>query len=98
MRRVPLRISERDVHDGGPPASGAVPAARGETLMLAPATQASLEQALRGLRYGTIQLVVHDAQVVRIERIERIRLTGSPEALSSPTGRPTPSPEVRHGI
>ena len=55
-----------------------------------------IEQALRGLRYGTIQLVVHEAQVVRIERIERIRLTGSPEAFSDqPRGRPTPMTEDR---
>ena len=53
-----------------------------------------LERALRDLRYGTVQLVVHDAQVVRIERLERIRLTGSPEAHST-TGRPTPHAEVR---
>ena len=58
-----------------------------------------LEQVLRGLRYGTIQLVVHEAQVVRIERLERIRLTGTPEALEHTPGRPTTSEEVRqeHG-
>ena len=33
-----------------------------------------LETALHNLRYGTVQLIVHDAQVVRIERVERIRL------------------------
>ena len=68
-----------------------------------------LEQVLRGLRYGTIQLVVHDAQVVRIERLERIRLpaatdaaqagrTGSPEADTVTNGRPTATPEDRHEI
>ena len=54
-----------------------------------------LERALRDLRYGTVQLVVHDAQVVRIERLEHIRLTGSPEARPTTTGRPTPHAEVR---
>ena len=54
-----------------------------------------LERALRDLRYGTVQLVVHDAQVVRIERLERIRLTGSPEARPTMTGQPTPHTEVR---
>ena len=64
--------------------------------MMSPAVCEHLEQALRGLRYGTVQLVVHDAQVVRIERIERIRLTGSPEAFSDqPRGRPTPMTEDR---
>ena len=53
-----------------------------------------VEQALRNLAYGSIHLVVHEAQVVRIERIERIKLTGSPEAAENPRGRPTDSPEV----
>ena len=48
-----------------------------------------LEQALRGLAYGSIQLIVHDSQIVRIERLERIRLTGSPEAEPITDGRPT---------
>ncbi len=59
-----------------------------------------LEQALRNLRYGTVQLVVHDAQVVRIERMERIRLepTGTLEAPQSTTdGHPTTTTEARHG-
>ena len=65
--------------------------------MLSSTVRASLEQALRNLRYGTVQLVVHDAQIVRIERVERIRLTGLPDAQpSQPCGRPTTSPEGRH--
>ena len=48
-----------------------------------------LEQALHGLAYGSIQLIVHDSQIVRIERLERIRLTGSPEAEPITDGRPT---------
>ena len=38
-----------------------------------------VEDALRDLRYGTVQLIVHDAQVVRIERVERIRVAAEPE-------------------
>ncbi len=64
--------------------------------MLPPETIRHLESALRGLRYGSIQLVVHDAQIVRIERIERIRLTDPSEASPHPCGQPTPSLEVRH--
>ena len=55
-----------------------------------------LEQALRGLRYGTVQLTVHDAKVVRVERVERIRLTGSPEASATSCGCPTADAEERH--
>ena len=53
-----------------------------------------LEQVLRGLVYGSVQLVVHDAQIVRIERVERCRLTVSTEAASFTDGRPTKSSEV----
>jgi len=55
-----------------------------------------LARALRDLHYGEVHLVVHDAQVVRIERIERVRLTVPPEAASMTDGRPTESSEVRH--
>jgi hypothetical protein len=30
--------------------------------------------AIRNLRFGTLEIVVHDSKVVRIERHERIRL------------------------
>ncbi len=46
-------------------------------------------EALAGLKYGAVQLVVHEGHVVRIERIERMRLTGAPEAetTAGPTDR-----------
>lgn len=55
--------------------------------MVAPALVQRLAQALAGLKYGAVQLVVHEGHVVRIERIERMRLTGMPEAED--TARPT---------
>ena len=75
--------------------------------MLSSTVEKQLEQALRHLRYGTVQLVVHDAQVVRIERTERIRLpaaadagqaglTDTTEAATTHLGRPTDTPEARH--
>lgn len=33
-----------------------------------------VEEMLEGLRYGTIQLTVHDGRVVQIDRTERRRL------------------------
>ena len=74
---------------------------------LVPDTLRTLEQALEGLAYGSIQLVVHDSQIVRIERLERIRLpaapdaaqaglTGAPEAVPFTDGRPTAATEARH--
>ena len=52
-------------------------------LMLPPGTLRRLEGALRRLRHGSVQLVVHDGQIVRIERIEHTRLTVTAEASST---------------
>ena len=38
-------------------------------------------QALRGLRYGSVEIVVHDGRVVQFERRERVRLDRNEEAL-----------------
>lgn len=40
---------------------------------LDPSLLRELAAALRGLRYGTVELVVHDARVVQLERRERVR-------------------------
>lgn len=47
-----------------------------------------LQDALRGLQYGTVQFVVHEGRVVRIERIERLRLPSQADVPKStgPTG------------
>lgn len=34
---------------------------------------ARVQEAVGGLRYGTVQVVVHDGRVVQIERTERFR-------------------------
>ncbi len=39
-----------------------------------PAVISAIDRALEGLRYGTVQLTVHDGKLVRIERVEKIRL------------------------
>ncbi len=57
-----------------------------------------IQSALKDLRYGYVQLIVHDGVLVRVERIERIRLpsvfkeagmadrkSGSPLTLFEPT-------------
>jgi hypothetical protein len=33
-----------------------------------------ITRALQGLRYGSVEVVVHDSRVVQIERRERVRL------------------------
>lgn len=38
-----------------------------------------LSEALRGLRYGAVEITVHDGRVVQIERTEKLRLSPSGE-------------------
>lgn len=64
--------------------------------MLDNAVARRIEQALQGLEHGSVQLVIHDAHVVRIERIEKVRLTVSTEAWKTPLRQPTDSPEAAH--
>ena len=44
-------------------------------------SQSDIEQAiqlaLKGLRFGSVEIVVHDSKVVQIERKERTRLDGA---------------------
>ncbi len=40
---------------------------------LDPSLLRELAAALRDLRYGTVEIVVHDARVVQLERRERVR-------------------------
>ena len=44
-----------------------------EPLPLSPALLRELGRALRSIRYGTIELVIHDGRVVQLERIEKVR-------------------------
>ena len=37
-----------------------------------------VQEAVQGLKYGTVQIVVHDGRVVQIERTERIRYDQPP--------------------
>jgi hypothetical protein len=38
-----------------------------------------VRQKVEGLRYGVVQLVVHDGRVTQIERTEKTRLSAGPE-------------------
>ena len=35
-----------------------------------------VQQQVESLRFGVVQIVVHDSRVVQIERTEKVRLTG----------------------
>jgi len=72
------------------------PVRQGALAVLTPGLSQRIERALRGLTHGSIQLVVHEAEVVRIERIERVRLTVTAEANSQQRGHPTDASEACH--
>jgi hypothetical protein len=56
------------------PAASAGPHAGPEDPILPPpALLRELEQALHSIRYGTIELVIHDGRVVQLERREKVR-------------------------
>jgi hypothetical protein len=38
-----------------------------------------VQQQVESLRYGEVQIVVHDSRVTQIEKTERVRLDKSPE-------------------
>jgi hypothetical protein len=43
----------------------------------APSSWQHIEDALRGLRYGTVTITVHDGAIVQVERTEKKRLPPS---------------------
>ncbi len=44
------------------------------SLPLPPLLLRELRQALRTIRYGAVELVIHDGRVVQLERREKVRL------------------------
>ncbi|OUN00778.1 MAG: hypothetical protein BAA02_05725 [Paenibacillaceae bacterium ZCTH02-B3] len=40
---------------------------------------ARIREAVEGLRYGTVQIVVHDGRIVQIDRTERFRYDAAAE-------------------
>jgi len=44
-----------------------------DPIPLPPALLPELREALRSIRYGTIELVIHDGRVVQLERREKVR-------------------------
>lgn len=65
--------ASREEIDMSPTALASAPPAGGE---LPRHVHEALAAALRGLRFGSVELTVHDGAIVQIERRERIRPAG----------------------
>ena len=62
------------------------------------AAELAVVQALRGLRFGAVEAIVHEGKVVRIERREKLRLDDDPTAgtpIASETTEPPERPHLR---
>ena len=45
--------------------------------VLEPTVLPLIENALKDLRYGSVQLIIHNGLLVRVERVERIHLSSA---------------------
>jgi len=50
-----------------------------------------VRRQVSSLRYGVVQIIVHDGHVTQIEKAERIRLNSVSGAIALPEKRPTSS-------
>lgn len=39
-------------------------------------TEQQLLHALKGIRYGSVEIIIHDSRIVQIERKEKVRFVG----------------------
>lgn len=54
-------------------------------------------RAIRSIRYGTIQLVIHDARVVQIEKTEKVRLDKANQTAGGCQPIPFPTHQIPGG-
>lgn len=43
-----------------------------------------IRQALKGLRYGSVEIVIHDSKIVQIDRKEKFRFNLNPHSVRLP--------------
>ena len=68
--------------------SESIPDPHAESEALSPPWLAVVAEKVRGMQFGTVQITVHDAKVVQIERTERTRFEGPwPSACARRPGR-----------
>ena len=51
-----------------------------------PRIQQTILQALKDLRFGSVEIIVHDSKVVQIERREKVRVELEPSRRASLVG------------
>ena len=51
-----------------------------------PRIQQTILQALKDLRFGSVEIIVHDSKVVQIERREKVRVELEPSRRASLLG------------
>jgi hypothetical protein len=52
---------------------------------MTPLVEREILDAVRGIRYGSVEVVIHDSRVVQVVRTEKVRLDGPGQA---PDARP----------
>ncbi len=57
--------------------------------------QEIVRQHVESLRFGTVEIIVHDSRVIQIEKTERVRLGKSGAGNASDTVRIEINPETR---
>ena len=65
------------------PGSSSLSSATSGTTSVQPDWIALVREKVEGLRFGVVQLTVHDGRVTQIERTEKTRLPSSRDAHSS---------------
>lgn len=53
-----------------------------------------VREQIASLKFGTVQITVHDTCVVQVERLEKFRIEKRREEFSKPTGRPEAKNEI----
>ena len=61
---------------------------------LTPSVLQQIEKAVHSIRYGTVQLTIHDGRVVQLEKVEKVRL-GSLSGESIPESQKESLPSDR---
>ena len=51
------------------------------------ATEQAILQAVKGIRFGSVEIIIHDSKVVQIERKEKTRFDHPPSRFVSGSGK-----------